>query len=122
VDTLRIMSNLKDVGISFSIDDFGTGYSSLSMLQRFPLSTLKIDKAFVNGIGADLSAKSIIEAIISMARSLRFSTIAEGVETGEQLEFLRAAGCDSYQGYYESAAVSAQDATALLMRARRDEN
>jgi diguanylate cyclase (GGDEF)-like protein/PAS domain S-box-containing protein len=122
VDTLRIMSNLKDVGISFSIDDFGTGYSSLSMLQRFPLSTLKIDKAFVNGIGADLSAKSIIEAIISMARSLRFSTIAEGVETCEQLEFLRAAGCDSYQGYYESAAVSAQDATALLRRARHNEN
>jgi diguanylate cyclase (GGDEF)-like protein/PAS domain S-box-containing protein len=121
VDTLRIMRKLKDIGISFSIDDFGTGYSSLSMLQRFPLSTLKIDKAFVKGIGEDLSAKSIIEAIISMARSLRFSTIAEGVETGEQLEFLKAAGCDSYQGYYESAAVSARDATAILRRANLSE-
>lgn len=118
VDSLRIMKKLKDVGISFSIDDFGTGYSSLSMLQSFPLSTLKIDKAFVSGIGSDGSAKSIIEAIISMARSLRYATIAEGVETREQLDFLRSAGCDCFQGYYESRAVSAEDATLILKKAR----
>jgi EAL domain-containing protein (putative c-di-GMP-specific phosphodiesterase class I) len=108
------MGKLKELGVSFSIDDFGTGYSSLSMLQRFPLSTLKIDKTFVSEVPGNCHAKSIIEAIIAMARSMRFSTIAEGVENSEQLEYLRSVGCDNYQGFYMSKAVDAAAATALL--------
>jgi diguanylate cyclase (GGDEF)-like protein/PAS domain S-box-containing protein len=114
VETIRIMEKLKEIGVSFSIDDFGTGYSSLSMLQRFPLSTLKIDKAFINGVPGSDSAKSIVEAIIALSQSLRFATIAEGVESDEQLQYLKAVGCEMYQGYYMSGAVNVVEATAFL--------
>jgi diguanylate cyclase (GGDEF)-like protein/PAS domain S-box-containing protein len=115
-ETIRIMAKLKGLGLTFAIDDFGTGYSSLSMLQRFPLSTLKIDKAFISGIGDSESARSIVEAIIALARSMRFSTIAEGVERLDQLEFLMGSGCDAYQGYYMSAPVSAEEAGEFLRK------
>ncbi len=117
-ETIRIMAKLKELGLGFAIDDFGTGYSSLSMLQRFPLSTLKIDKAFVSGLGDSPAARSIVEAIIAMARSMRFSTVAEGVERLEELEFLKAAGCDAYQGFYASGAVGAEEATSFLRKRR----
>jgi diguanylate cyclase (GGDEF)-like protein/PAS domain S-box-containing protein len=115
-ETIRIMAKLKELGLTFAIDDFGTGYSSLSMLQRFPLSTLKIDKAFISEIGESESARSIVEAIIALARSMRFSTIAEGVERLDQLEFLMGTGCDAYQGYYMSAPVSAEQASDFLRK------
>ncbi len=117
-ETIRIMAKLKELGLGFAIDDFGTGYSSLSMLQRFPLSTLKIDKAFVSGIGDSPAARSIVEAIIAMARSMRFSTVAEGVERLEELEFLKTIGCDAYQGFYASGAVGAEEATSFLKKRR----
>jgi len=119
VETIRIMQRLRDIGVSFSIDDFGTGYSSLSMLQRFPLSTLKIDKTFISEVPASAGAMSIVEAIIAMARSMHFSTIAEGVETRAQLDFLKQAGCDCYQGYYMSGPVGAAEAGAFLRKHAR---
>lgn len=90
---------LKRIGLRISIDDFGTGYSCLSYLRRFPIDVLKIDRSFVMEIGVSQDGESIIDAIISLARSLRLETVAEGVETGEQLDFLLERGCHIVQGY-----------------------
>ncbi len=90
---------LKEIGLRISIDDFGTGYSCLSYLRRFPIDVLKIDRSFVQEIGSSRDGESIIEAIISLARSLRLETVAEGVETGAQLNFLLDKGCHVVQGF-----------------------
>jgi len=97
--TLRKM---KDLGITISIDDFGTGYSNLAYLKRFQVDALKIDIAFIRDIASDADSATITVAIINMAHNLRLKVIAEGVETLEQLEFLRRHGCDEIQGYYFS--------------------
>lgn len=97
---IAIMNNLHARGIHISIDDFGTGYSSLNYLKHFQVYKLKIDQSFVNNITENLEDKAIVCAIISMAHSLRMKTIAEGVETEEQLAFLRKQGCNEMQGYY----------------------
>lgn len=99
-EAINIMNNLHERGIRMSIDDFGTGYSSLSYLKKFKVYKLKIDKSFVRDIGTDPEDKAIVAAIISMAHSLGLQTIAEGVETIEQLNFLHEQGCDEVQGYY----------------------
>ena len=96
------MTALKQLGINFSVDDFGTGYSSLAYLKRFPLDQLKIDKSFVDDINVTENGHVIIETIIAMADRLGFNLIAEGVETEEQLNYLKDNGCYSYQGYYFS--------------------
>ena len=97
VDTMKALTSM---GIRFSLDDFGTGYSSLSYLRRLPLHCLKIDKSFVQDIGRDKDADSIVSAIVSMAHSLNLKVVAEGVESEEQLEFLRGLGyCREIQGY-----------------------
>lgn len=101
-DADRVLRELKTLGTSIAIDDFGTGYSSLSYLKRFPIDTLKIDIQFVRDITATPEGGAIATAIIEMARSLRMTVIAEGVESRPQLEFLRANGCDEIQGYYHS--------------------
>jgi EAL domain-containing protein (putative c-di-GMP-specific phosphodiesterase class I) len=97
-----------------SIDDFGTGFSSLSHLKKFKVYKLKIDQSFVRDISTDAEDKAIVSAIINMARSLGLTTIAEGVETQEQLEFLREQHCDEMQGYHFSKPLMPDDFRALL--------
>ncbi|OHE62918.1 MAG: hypothetical protein A2001_00510 [Treponema sp. GWC1_61_84] len=98
-DVLTALESLRRLGISIAIDDFGTGYSSLSYLARFPISTLKIDRSFIERIGGENPQAELVKAIISIARSLRQEVVAEGVETVAQNEFLRTHGCDVAQGY-----------------------
>nr|MBC8159514.1 EAL domain-containing protein [Alphaproteobacteria bacterium] len=111
-DTAEITENLaklRDTGVRLSIDDFGTGYSSLSYLRRFPVNCLKIDKSFVQDATIVEGDAKLVEAIINMARSLNLEVVAEGVETDEQVEFLRSHGCEFAQGYYFSKPVSAEE-------------
>lgn len=109
-----ILKALKKIGVRVALDDFGTGYSSLSYLRRFPIDTLKIDQSFVRQITAPGDDTSIVTAVIRMARSLKLRVVAEGVETLEQLYFLRANECDEAQGYYFSRPVPPQKFARLL--------
>ena len=111
---VTVMNNLHEHGIRMSIDDFGTGYSSLSYLKRFHVYKLKIDQSFVRDIAEDLEDKTIVKAIINLAKGLGLRTIAEGVETKEQLEFLRENGCDEIQGYYYSKPLPADQFEAFV--------
>ena len=113
-----LLRQLKDLGVLVSIDDFGTGYSSLSYLRQFPIDVLKIDRSFVIDLPGDSDAATIVTTIVHMARNLGLKLIAEGVETEEQLGFLRMLGCDQYQGYLFSKPVPGPEATALLERER----
>ena len=108
------LDELHQMGIQLAIDDFGTGYSSFAYLKKYALDVLKIDKSFVDDVPADGDSNEIVSAIISMAKVLKLSTLAEGVETREQLEFLQAHGCDYAQGYYFSRPVPAAEFELLL--------
>jgi diguanylate cyclase (GGDEF)-like protein/PAS domain S-box-containing protein len=109
-----ILHTLRDKGIEVSVDDFGTGYSSLSYLRKFPLDSLKIDQSFVRHIDSSSDEATIVSAIISMGRNLHLRVIAEGVETAEDLTFLKAHDCDEAQGYYFSRPVPAEQFAKLL--------
>lgn len=108
-DIIAKMDELKNIGITFSLDDFGTGYSSLAYLKRLPISELKIDKSFVNDVLINSNDAAIARMIISLARSMELNVIAEGVETGEQRDWLKAHGCLHYQGYYFGKPVAADE-------------
>lgn len=101
-NTILMLKELKSLGIEFSLDDFGTGYSSLSYLHQFPFDTLKIDRSFVNSVGDNLEKLGIVRAIVALARNLDMDTIAEGIETVDQLAQLKALKCEYGQGYYLS--------------------
>jgi EAL domain-containing protein (putative c-di-GMP-specific phosphodiesterase class I) len=109
-----LLNELKAIGIHLAIDDFGTGYSSLGYLKRFPLDSLKIDRAFIRDLPGDSDDVAITRAIIAMAHSLRLSVVAEGVETAEQQDFLLEHDCDEIQGYYFSKPQPAAEIASLL--------
>ena len=117
-EAVRILEQLSAQGIHISVDDFGTGYSSLSYLKQFRLDTLKIDRSFVRDINSDADDAAIVRSVIALAHSLRLQVIAEGVETAEQLEYLRTLGCDQYQGYLRSKPVPAAEFEAMLRAPR----
>ena len=112
--TARTLGQLKAIGLRLAIDDFGTGYSSLSYLTRFPIDTLKLDHSFLNDIIVDSDRAIIVDAVVSLGRSLKKRVIAEGVETPEQLKFIQELGCDEGQGYYFSPPVIAQQFAKLI--------
>jgi len=113
---VRTLHALKEMGVHLSIDDFGTGYSSLSQLKRFPISSLKVDQSFVRDIPADEDDAAITSAIIAMGHRMRLTLVAEGVETAEQLAFLRERGCHRVQGYLFSPPVPALALEELLRK------
>jgi len=113
--TVRILDSLYGMGLHLAIDDFGTGYSSLSALQQFPISTLKIDQSFVRDVAIDRDAAAIVDAIIQMAHSLELEVVAEGVESEEQLAFLRNHRCDFAQGHLFGDSVTAEQFCELLI-------
>lgn len=112
--TVQILSELRRIGIRIAIDDFGIGYSSLSHLKQFPVDIIKIDRSFIKDIPGDKADEAITEAIIAMSKSLKIKVVAEGVESLEQLRFLRARGCDEIQGYFFSRPIPADDFARLL--------
>lgn len=113
-ESVSKLAALKAQGFRISIDDFGTGYSSLAYLKRFPLNTLKIDRSFVTAVNNDTSNAGIVQAIIAMAKALKFDTVAEGVETPAEFEFLKRHHCDLYQGYFFSKPLGLNDFSQLL--------
>jgi diguanylate cyclase len=120
-ESAAILEQLSRMGVLVSVDDFGTGYSSINYLRRFPIDKLKIDRSFVRELGCETDA-SIVQAIISLAHSLRLKVVAEGVETPDQLQFLRSLGCDQYQGFHFSPPLPASEFAALLRGWQRPED
>jgi diguanylate cyclase len=116
--TISVLKELKSIGVRLSLDDFGTGYSSLGYLKWFSIDSIKIDQSFVRTITDDASNDSddsaLVSTMIAMARSLKKNVVAEGVETEEQMNFLRAEGCNEAQGYYFSKPVPAANFAKLL--------
>ncbi|WP_196140259.1 EAL domain-containing protein [Aliikangiella sp. G2MR2-5] len=117
----RVLNKLQKQGVKIAIDDFGTGYSSLSYLIRFPVNIIKIDREFVDKINIDDSSNTLIKTILAMAKKLKIQVVAEGIETSEQLEFLKKAECDFGQGYFLFKPVSCSDLDKVLRRSNKNE-
>ena len=120
--TVAILEQLSRMGVLVSVDDFGTGYSSMNYLRRFPIDKLKIDRGFIEDLVTCDEDASIVRAIISLAHSLRLKVVAEGVETPEQLKFLRTLGCDQYQGYHFSPPLPAREFAELVCEWQKPED
>ncbi|HEY6922890.1 MAG TPA: EAL domain-containing protein [Steroidobacteraceae bacterium] len=118
--SIQVLRQLSGLGVRISVDDFGTGYSSLSYLRRLPLDKLKIDRSFIREVAASRDDAEIVRAIVSLAHSLHLKVIAEGVETDEQLTFLRGLGCDQYQGFHCSPPVPADEFEKMMRMAAPD--
>jgi EAL domain-containing protein (putative c-di-GMP-specific phosphodiesterase class I) len=112
--TIDVLRGLRELGVNITIDDFGTGFSSMNYLNRFPISAVKIDRTFVRELGTGEGDGAVVGAVIGIARSLRLSVIAEGVESEEQLAFLRKSGCDAAQGYFFGRPVNAESVAQML--------
>lgn len=116
--TTRVLTQIKGLGVNIAVDDFGTGYSSLGYLKQFPVDVLKIDRSFVDEVSTNADDAAIVRAIVSMAHNLDIQVVAEGVETAEQLAFLRECECDFVQGYFFSRPVAPAAAVAFAVRHR----
>jgi EAL domain-containing protein (putative c-di-GMP-specific phosphodiesterase class I) len=114
--SVKTLKQLRELGICLALDDFGTGYSSLNYLKRFPVNMLKIDKSFVQDVMSNPDSAAVTDAIIALAKSLRLKITAEGVETQEQLEYLKMRGCDEGQGFYFSRPVPADIIAPMLQK------
>jgi EAL domain-containing protein (putative c-di-GMP-specific phosphodiesterase class I) len=114
--SIRKLSQLREAGLGVAIDDFGTGYSSLRLLAKLPVDTLKIDKSFVQSIADTPNVATLVSTIVSLARAFSMKTVAEGVETVEQLQKLRHMKCDQAQGYLFSRPVYAADVPKVIAR------
>jgi EAL domain-containing protein (putative c-di-GMP-specific phosphodiesterase class I) len=112
--TISVLQKFLEMGIQISMDDFGTGYSSLSSLKHFPLHTLKIDRSFIHDQMTDSKDAAIIKTVIALGQGLNLKVIAEGVETTEQLEFVRSVQCHAIQGYLFSKPIPPEAATQML--------
>ena len=119
-ETVFAMQELKSIGVRLSLDDFGAVYSSLSQLRHLPVDILRIDRTLIAEVAKDRSSAAIVSAIISLAKSLNLKVVAEGVETEEQLEFLRQKDCDEAQGYLFGHPLPVDQITELLLRGSSD--
>jgi EAL domain-containing protein (putative c-di-GMP-specific phosphodiesterase class I) len=115
-DALDILKQLSQIGIQLSIDDFGTGYSSLARLKKFPIESVKIDRSFIRDVAVDADDAAIVSAVIAMAHNLRLKVVAEGVETVEQIRFLRERNCDEVQGYLVSRPISPEQVSEFALQ------
>ena len=117
--TLAMLHQIRDLGVRISMDDFGTGYSSLSYLRSFPFDKIKIDRSFIGDLSKGDDAVAIVHAILNLAKSLKMTTTAEGVETADQQKLLQAAGCNEMQGYLFSPPRRAAEIAELFGSHRR---
>jgi len=117
-DAIRQLQALREAGLRISVDDFGTGYSSLAYLTRLPVSTLKIDRAFVNAATTEPGSAAIVKMVIDMAQRLNFDVVAEGIETDAHVAFLRQHGCGQGQGYHFGRPIPAEAMAPRMRRAQ----
>src|SRR5262249_17782043 len=111
----QVLERLRALGARIAVANFGTGYSSLSHLKELPITTLKIDRGFVHGVAESAKYAAVTRAVVSLAKDMGFDTVAEGVESTRQVEFLRAMGCQAYQGFCFSPAVPAEEVARMLV-------